>query len=78
VTTLLGSATWPDLSIRGLARFVKTARRSLYIDWVRSQAAELEEIVADPLAPEPRHGRERAELVRLQTIITHHEAGVAV
>ncbi len=42
---------------------------------VRRQAAELQDLVDDHLAPSLRHHRERAELDRLRTIIRHHDHG---
>ncbi|MFF9547374.1 hypothetical protein ACF1B4_27760 [Streptomyces albidoflavus] len=47
--------------------------RDIEINEVR--AAELAEIVNDPLAPAIRHAREKRELDRLLTIIEHHQHG---
>jgi len=49
------------------------ARTDTDIDYVRSQADALADIVADPLAPPIRHGREQRELARLHQIITRHD-----
>ena len=45
------------------------------IEHRKQQAAELELIVNDPLAPPIRHERERHELQRLRKIIADHEKG---
>ncbi|MFF1691944.1 hypothetical protein [Streptomyces sp. NPDC058254] len=45
------------------------------IEHRKQQAAELELIVDDPLAPPIRHERERHELERLRKIIADHEQG---
>jgi integrase len=45
------------------------------IEHRKQQAAELELIVDDPLAPPIRHERERHELQRLRKIIADHEQG---
>lgn len=42
---------------------------------VEQQAAELEETVADPLAPPIRHARDQHELARLQAILDAHHEG---
>ncbi len=49
------------------------ARTDRDITLVRGQAAELAELVDDPLSPGPRHERERHELTRLTAIITGHD-----
>ncbi|MFF2185091.1 hypothetical protein [Streptomyces sp. NPDC058155] len=56
---------------------VNLARTDRDIEYVKRRAAELAEIVADPLAPPVRHERERHELGRLKTIIEAHERGAA-
>lgn len=56
-------------------RCLNLARTDRDIDYVRKQAAELEEIVADPLAPPIRHARDQHELARLKKIIEMHEQG---
>lgn len=53
------------------------ARTDRDIDDVRRQADELEEIVADPLAPPIRHERERRELERLTKTIERHKQTAA-
>ncbi|MBS2545530.1 hypothetical protein KGQ19_01470 [Catenulispora sp. NL8] len=49
------------------------ARTDRDIAWIEQRAAEIEDIVADPLAPPIRHARERSELDRLLKIIAGHE-----
>lgn len=51
------------------------ARTDHDIDYLRSQAAQLQDTVDDPLAPPIRHAREQHELARLNQIITNHEHG---
>ncbi len=51
------------------------ARTDRDIGSLRTQAAELEEIVADPLAPPIRHRRDLHRLQRFHTIIDTHETG---
>lgn len=53
------------------------ARTDRDLAYVRQRAAELADIVVDPLAPPIRHERERRELDRLMSIISNHERGVA-
>lgn len=53
------------------------ARTDRDLEHVKQQAAELAEIVADPLAPPIRHERERHELARLTAIIEAHEQGAS-
>ncbi|MFF1717216.1 hypothetical protein [Streptomyces sp. NPDC058268] len=54
-------------------RCLNLARTDRDIEYVKRRAAELTEIVADPLAPPVRHERERRELDRLKSIIEAHE-----
>ncbi|MEV0536201.1 hypothetical protein [Kitasatospora sp. NPDC050463] len=54
---------------------VNLARTDRDIAHVRDQAADLAEIVADPLAPPLRHDRDRHELDRLERLIDAHEQG---
>ncbi len=51
------------------------ARTDRDIEFNRAHAAELTDIVNDPLAPPIRHAREKRELDRLLAIIEHHEHG---
>lgn len=51
------------------------ARTDRDIEYVKQHAAELADIVADPLAPPIRHERERQELERLRRIIEVHQQG---
>jgi hypothetical protein len=53
------------------------ARTDRDILQVKQRAAELAEIVSDPLAPPIRHDRERHELARLESIIATHTQGAA-
>jgi hypothetical protein len=53
------------------------ARTDRDIEHVKQRAAELAEIVADPLAPPIRNDRERRELERLHRIIEVHQQGTA-
>lgn len=53
------------------------ARTDRDIEHVREQAADLAEVVADPLAPPLRHERDLHELDRLQRIIDAHQQGTA-
>jgi hypothetical protein len=48
------------------------ARTDRDIGYLRTQVAQLQDTVNDPLAPPIRHARERHELARLQQIITDH------
>ncbi|MFE1986743.1 hypothetical protein [Streptomyces mirabilis] len=49
------------------------ARTDLDIAILRNQAAELEELVNDPLSPGPRRERERHQIARLTQIIDDHD-----
>ena len=51
------------------------ARTDRDIEHVKQRAAELAEMVADPLAPPIRNERERRELERLRRIIEAHQRG---
>lgn len=51
------------------------ARTDRDIECVKQQAAELAEIVSDPLAPPIRHERDRHELARLLRVIEAHQQG---
>ncbi|MFE3206362.1 hypothetical protein [Embleya sp. NPDC059237] len=51
------------------------ARTDRDILQIQVRVAELAEIVADPLAPPIRHGREQRELHRLQAVIVDHTSG---
>ncbi|GHF33784.1 hypothetical protein [Streptomyces fumanus] len=53
------------------------ARTDRDVEHVKRRAAELAEIIADPLAPPIRHERERHELGRLKSIIDAHQRGAA-
>ena len=49
------------------------ARTDHDVDQLRRRAAELAELAADPLSPQPRRQREHHELQRLRTIIDEHD-----
>jgi hypothetical protein len=51
------------------------ARTGRDITTVQQKVAELEESVADPLAPPIRHARERHELDRLRAVLDTHAHG---
>ncbi|MFG2819579.1 hypothetical protein ACGFX4_09150 [Kitasatospora sp. NPDC048365] len=51
------------------------ARTDRDIEYVKQQAAELAESVANPLAPPIRHDRERQALARLTAIVEAHGQG---